>query len=210
METTYTPDDTRTFSREKVSLLVEQLLGTNSNAANNGPSPQPWGPYIRKVLRKGAFSPALEHWQNYERAQNFLSPYILVALNPQPLPPRYSFMIATLQELIDQELLVHEVASVMSQRGQEQSIIIVSGRFDKYLDDFDELCKIIERYIPIPKIGDEPVPHPNWNAEKFSAAELLMAAGLFKQNALNIEDGKLHDELMKNSNRLSTMAFERI
>lgn len=209
METTYTPDETRTFSSEKVSMLVEQLLGTNSDSFKHGPSPQPWGAYIRKAFRHGAFGPRPESWQYYSPSQSFLSPLVLVALNPQPLPPRYYFMSAVLQELIDHVVLVHEVASAMNQRGQEQSIIIVSGSFDKYLEDFDILCQIIKQYIPIPKVGDEPVPHPNWDTDKFSTIELLIAANLFKQNALNMDNGKLQDELMKNSKKLSYMAFDR-
>lgn len=210
METTYTPAETKNFSSEKVSHLIEQLLGTSSISANTGPSPQPWGPFIRKVFGQSAFDPRWKAWQSYGRSQSFLSPYVLVALNPQPLPPRSSFMVAVLQELIDHVMLVNEVASAMHQVGQERSIIIVSGSFDKYLDDFDGLCPWIERYIPIRKIWDEPVPHPNWEAKKFSSAELIIAAELFKQNALSIDNGKLQDELMKVSKRFSNMASDRI
>jgi len=148
METTQTSTETKTFSVEKVNLLVEQLLGTHPNPVFNSPSTQPWGPFIRKVLKQDVFGPRPEPWQHYALSQNFQAPYLLTALNPQPLPPRYVFIIAVLQEVIDRVLLIHEVASALNRRGQEQSIIIVSGSFDKYLNDFDGLCPLIELYIP--------------------------------------------------------------
>ena len=210
METLYTPTETRTFSGENISLLVEQFLGTKSMSVNNNSNLQRWEPYLRKVLRQGAFRQRPETWQDYARSQSFQSPYVLVALNPQPLPPRYSFMIAILQELIDRVVLVHEIAFTMNQGGQEQSIIIVGGSFDKYIDDVDELCPLIEQYFPKPNGGKEPGPHPNWDHKEFLTVELLIAADLFKQNALNIENEKLRDELLTAGKKLSNRAFDRI
>jgi len=211
--TTQTPTGTRTFSGEDISSLVAELLGTQLNPVLNSPSPQPWGAYIRKALKQGVFGPGTQHWQYYALSQNFQASYLLAALNPQPLPPRSAFMIAVLQEVIDQVRLIHEVASALNQRGQEQSIIIVSGSFDKYIDDIDELCGPIIKIILKHKKwrgDDEPIPHPNWDKEKFSAIELLIAANLFKQNASDTADENMRAESLQACKRLTNMAFERM
>lgn len=207
MKTTQTNAETENFSTEKISSLVAQLLGAQPNPILNGPSPEPWGPYIRKVLRHGVFGPRPEPWQDYAFSQNFQSSYLLAALNPQPLPPRSALMIAVLQEVIDQVLLIHDVAFALNHRGQEQSIIIVSGSFGKYLDDFDGLCHLIEPYIPKLNGWNEPVPHPN---EKFSAVELLTAAYMFKQSANTITDENMREELLQAHKRLTNMGLERM
>ena len=59
-----------------------------------------------------------------------------VSLNPQPLPPRWSFLIATAQIVIRRGELLQDLADGLAQAGAEHGIIIIGGYIDRFADDW--------------------------------------------------------------------------
>ena len=59
-----------------------------------------------------------------------------VALNPQPLPPRYAFLVSVAQALTSRVELLQEIADATAREGEQQGIIIVGGYVSRFVDDF--------------------------------------------------------------------------
>lgn len=199
-----------------LSLVSEMFSGASSNPnPEEAHKPGPWDPIIRKVANQ-FFGPRPEPWLSafgdpvpwrseftlHQAILEFFAsrhPEIFDAiggghlfsqaaaeLNPQPLPPRAAFLAAFTQEVIDRALLTQEIAEAINQTGEQQGIIIVSGRMKQFVTDIDELCPRIPRKFPKPKGSSD---------ERFSALELLTAGVIFEQNAATIANQNLQQEL---------------
>lgn len=181
MNTTEATLEVKSISSRKMLSMISQLLaGGSSNPDPDNPMPHgPWDPYIRRALQR--MGPSPEPWKAINR-------YSFTELNPQPLPPKTLLIAALTQEIIDHSLLSYEIAETINQGAEERSIIIVSGKVDQYLNDFDELCYRLSRYINFPRppkgTGDDDI-HPNWD-KYTSALDYLIAAAVFQQNALTV------------------------
>src|SRR4051812_22506148 len=127
MQGVKTAGETLDMSREKLSAFVSQMFGGQSVGREDDEHPLPpgpWDPVIRKVARK-VFGPQPEPWRLESgqsapsRSERYLSRIILGAianrhpeiydvigggrfsdaeLNPQPLPPRATFVAAFTEE----------------------------------------------------------------------------------------------------------------
>jgi hypothetical protein len=218
-------------SREKLTSFVSQVFGgaTVGREDDEHPLPPgPWDPIIRKVAKKVlgphpeprrlVFGPQPEPWRS-EMSTNRLILGIIaarhpeifdviggdrlnsVALNPQPLPPRATFLAAFAEEAIDRALLMQEVADGLNQTGEQQGIIIVGGKLSLLVD---ELCgNNFKIRIPFPK--------PKRDEDEFlSGLELLTVGAVFEQNAATVAHEGLRQELRNAGARLIETGIARM
>jgi hypothetical protein len=218
-------------SREKLTSFVSQVFGgaTVGREDDEHPLPPgPWDPIIRKVAKKVfgphpepwrlVFGPQPEPWRSEVSTNRLILGIIAarhpeifdvigggrlnsVALNPQPLPPRATFLAAFAEEAIDRALLMQEVADGLNQTGEQQGIIIVGGRLSLLVD---ELCgNNFKVRIPFPK--------PKRDEDEFlSGLELLAVGAVFEQNAATVAHEGLRQELRNAGARLIETGIARM
>jgi len=178
------------ISQEKLLAFVRAMIGESRGREDDEHPlpPGPWDPVIRVALEGvSAFGPRPEPWRT------FLA-YILarhpemwdaigggrsfgeeVALNPQPLPPRFAFLVSLAQAVISRAQLLQEIADATSREGEQRGIIIVSGYIARFVDDF---CGTGFR-LKYPFPG----PRPHWFANKLDGIDLVVMATQFEQAA---------------------------
>jgi hypothetical protein len=136
------------ISREKFSSFVSGLLEGYPNPEGDPQPPGPWDPVIRQAFEK-IFGPHPEPWRILsESAKHRLrelagvKPEIwdviggrfnAVALNPQPLPPRWLIAIEFLRAAADRLVMIQEIADVINV-GTDRGIIVVGGRISELID----------------------------------------------------------------------------
>jgi hypothetical protein len=98
-----------------------------------------------------------------------------VALNPQPLPPRFAFLVSLAQTVISRAELIHEIAGATQHEGEQQDIIIVGGYTGHFVDDFTRFDFMFKFPFPIPK--------PNWFPDQLDGIDLIIMATQFEQAA---------------------------
>jgi hypothetical protein len=219
METTKSVFEKKNISSERVVSLISELLGKQGYPDPDNPQPAgPWDPYIRKAVeRVQIFGPRPEPWRLsyfahlHPEMWDAVHPHSLAELNPQPLPPGSVFVASITQEVIDRALLMQDVADAMNQTVNERSIIIVSGLFGRYIDEFDELCpRLIVFLKHPPKGGGDPPPHPEWVNKRFSARDLFTAAAVFHQNSLSVVNQSLGQALQHAGVKLAELGMARM
>ncbi len=172
----------------------------------------PWDPVVRSALerahvfdpqsasRKLAFAAlAARHpeiWDGVGGDSRFGAE---VELNPQPLPPRFAFLVALAQAVVDRAELIDEVASASRQDGEQQGIIIVSGYIARFADDF---CGNGFRFK-----WPWPGPRPNWFAEEVAAIDRVVIAAQFDQAAKESASPTVQQSLAEATAKLVTTAL---
>lgn len=222
---------TTNISREKLVSLAKHLYG--GNAANLTPvepvKPGPFDSIIRKVSGK-VFRPQPDPWHtvavpstqpwhsdfNTDNlfqiiAQRHPDIYEVInggrhnwtALNPQPLPPKAAFIAAFTEEVMDRILLMQEVADAMNKTGEEQAIIIVSGKLDNLVEEL--FGPHFKAKIKIPF----PYPHQEDDG-RLSGLELIVAGAVCESIAATVVNKGLQQEIMKAGEKLIETGFGRI
>lgn len=230
MQSAYSNGETIQISREKLVSLMGHLYGDERGNPNPDEPrrPGPWDPVIRKVSRQvfgphpepwdPAAGPFPEPWRSNARLDRLIlsilgrqHPEIYevvgggrldwVALNPQPLPPKAAFVVAFTEEVLDRLLFMQEVADGINRTGEQQGIIIVSGKLASLVD---ELCGNNFK-IKIP------IPHPKHEGDKeLSGVDLLLAASVLERSAANVYNETLQQELRNAAARLIETGISRI
>lgn len=207
---------TLNVSREKLVALVAQFLG--GAGANPNPDeprkPGPWDPVIRKVARQ-IFGPEPDPWHSEFSLTRLILNAVAerrpelqdllrngldrVALNPQPLPPRWAFVAAFAEEAVERILLVQEVADSLGHAGEQRGIIIVGGRVASLVDEFCGNGFHI------------PLPHPKHSdGGRLSGVELVIAGAVVGQNAAAVAHEGLRRELNDAAARLMETGIARM
>jgi hypothetical protein len=189
------------ISQEKLLAFVRAMIGGNRGREDDEHPlpPGPWDPVIRAALERiNVFGPQPEPWRRIFGPlpdpwrlifASFLArhPEIWdvfgggpgfsdeVALNPQPLPPRFAFLTAVAQAVISRAELLQEIADVTARQGEQQGIIIVSGYIARFVDDW---CPTPPR-LKWPFPG----PRPKWFTNEFEGIDLMVMAAQFEQAA---------------------------
>jgi hypothetical protein len=176
------------ISPEKLLAFVEAMIGQNRGREDDDHPlpPGPWDPIIRMALeRVYVFGPQPQPW--IVALANFLAkhPEIYdaiggghrfgeeVELNPQPLPPRFAFMMAVAQAVTSRAELLQEIADATTSEGEQRGIIIVSGYIDRFADDF---CNPgFKLKYPFPR------PRPHWFTPELDGMDLVVMAAQFRQ-----------------------------
>lgn len=155
-----------------------------------GPKPEPWrvfGPGVPWQTIESIFGPRPEPWKVIFASILARHPEIWdaiggspsfgeeVALNPQPLPPRFAFLVSVAQVVISRAELLQEIADVTQREGEQQGIIIVSGYISRFVDD---ICGNDFRFkYPFPG------PRPHWFADELDGIDFVVMATQFEQAA---------------------------
>ncbi len=166
-----------------------------------GPTPEPWMSEFNVHRAILAFFAAKhpEIWDVIGGGHSFSK--AADELNPQPLPPRAAFLAAFTQAVIDRVQLTQEIADAMNQTGEQQGIIIVSGRLSELVD---ELCgNNFKIKIPIPRPKHD-------TDEMLSGLELLTAGAVFEQNAAITANEGLQRELRNAGAKLVETGIARM
>ena len=132
-----------------------------------GPRPEPWKVLLASILAK--------HPEIYDAIGGGHQFGEAVVLNPQPLPPRYAFLVAAARALVSRAELLQEVADATPREGTQQGIIIVGGFTTRFADDW---CGNGFRLRwPFPG------PPPHWFTHELSGIDLVVMGAELHQAA---------------------------
>jgi hypothetical protein len=232
MDSKQTEQQTLQIGKGQLLALVREFTGGASRARTDDEHPLPpgpWDPVIRQAVEHvRVFGPHPEPWRTRDlatgRGSEILRVLLVsilrqhpeiwdviggghslvdeVALNPQPLPPRYAFLISVVQVVASRAELLQEMAGAMSQPGSQQGIIVVGGYTARFADDW---CGTGWRLgWPFPG------PRPNWLSEQLDAADLLVIATALDQAAKESHSADLRKNLTDASARFTETAMERM
>lgn len=211
------------ISQEKLLVFVRAMISGNRGREDDDHPlpPGPWDPLIRLALkqitvfgphaeprltRESAFGSRPEPWKVGFASILARHPEIFdaiggghsfgaeVALNPQPLPPRFAFLVAVAQVVISRAELLQELADATSREGEQQGIIIVSGYTRRFSED---LCGNGFR-LKYPFPG----PRPHWFTDVLDGIDLLVMATQFERAAEESFSPDLRQHLADASVRL--------
>jgi hypothetical protein len=181
------------MGQAKLLAFVHAMLGGSAGREDDEHPlpPGPWDPVIRRALEK--MQPAL-------RVGHSLGDE--VALNPQPLPPRYAFLVSLARTLVGRAELMQEIADATVRKGEQLGIIIVSGYVSRFSDEF---CGNDFRFRwPFPG------PRPNWFAERLDAIDLVVMATQFDAAAKQAHQPDLRRSLAGAGSRFAEMGMARL
>lgn len=132
-----------------------------------GPQPEPWKVLFASILAR--------HPEIFDVLGGGHGLGEQVALNPQPLPPRYAFLVAVAQTLASRAELMQEISDATARKGEQHGIIIVGGYVGRFSDDF---CGTGFR-LKWPFPG----PQPHWFVHELDAIDLVVMASQFDEAA---------------------------
>jgi len=159
-----------------------------------GPLPDPWKFIFNSLASR---YPAI--WDAIGGGHSFGDE---VALNPQPLPPRYSFLAALVQTVASRAELFQDITDAARHESEQQGIIIVSGYIARFVDDF---CGNDVRFKwPFPG------PRPNWLAEEVSGIDLVVMATQFDQAASETFNPELRQNLADAGAKLAEAGLSKM
>lgn len=125
-----------------------------------------------------------------------------VALNPQPLPPRYALLLAVAQTTVRRAELMQEFADTASRAGTQQGIIIVGGYVDRFSEDW---CATgFKPKWPVPE------PHPHWLARELDGVDLIVMATQFEQASKEAFSPELRQHFQTAGRRFASAGVSRI
>ncbi len=180
------PPEPRTLYRQKylsaraLAALVSQLTTGYPHQDTRGPA-GPLDRYIRRALERSVLGNAggAQLWRVIAEKHPEIwdviggDPASLVALNPQPLPPRPAFLAAVILEFTERMTNVGELADLIPRPGGEPGHQIVAGHVTRFVDDVCDNALRIRWPFPWPA--------PPWFSETLSAADLVVMGTQFQQ-----------------------------
>ena len=190
--------------RQKFVTALASLAGHYYPNPDDEPKPGPWDPIIKTAISK-FLGPFPEPWRltAYRRPAIYdaIDPMSLVALNPQPLPPRELVVAEIARTAVERFALSQEIADMTNSAGNEQGIIVVGGKVSQFVDDF---CgTVVYKKIPIPgPKGPED--------EKFSGRELILAGLQFLNGTGSTTNEALQREFQNAGEKLVDEGLRRI
>lgn len=120
-----------------------------------------------------------------------------VALNPQPLPPRWAYAVAAATELAKRADLMADLGRASGSGG---------GAARWVAELVDDICGTPPRPWPWPW----PWPRPNWLIDPVDSADLAVVASVLDAAAGQVMDGDLSRGLEDQVGRLAEVALERL
>ena len=167
MFTTHTEPQSFQIGQEQFFAFVQEMIGGGRGRDDDDHPlpPGPWDPVVRSALDRTSVD-AIGGGRSYGDT---------VALNPQPLPPRYRFLVAVTQSVVSRAELLQEVAAATSREGDRQGSNMVGGYTSRFCDDWCGTGFKL-RY-------PSPGPRPHWFSRELSGLDLLVVAAQFNQAA---------------------------
>ena len=209
---------------DKLFSLLEPFGASYPNPDDPPHKPGPWDPLIRQALKNlggGRFGPHPDPWRSSGLEGLFAIiahrfPQIWevlggsgiadrVALNPQPLPPRYRLMFALGEALAERAEMLGEMGRALARGSQgesERGIIVVGGYVDELVDDW---CgTIIRPRWPFPG------PKPNWFPTEFNGRDTLTLAAAIHQASGQMSDQSVSRALEGAAEKLANAGLEQM
>jgi hypothetical protein len=179
------------ISQRALVSLIGQLIFGNPDPEN--PLPHgPADPVILRALQKTLwvlgvplpwrFAPGVP-WRAQTAFGPRPDPWVQIALNPQPLPPRTLFFAAIAQEVIERASLIQESADALTSEGERQGIIIVGGYVSRFADDWCGNGVRIKWPFPGPR--------PHWLPDEPGGIDLIVTGAQFQREASETFDDQL-------------------
>lgn len=205
------------INQEKFLAFVATMIGGSRGREDDEHPlpPGPWDPVIRlAVERTSVFGPRPEPWQIVFASILARHPEIYdviggghsfgeeVALNPQPLPPRFAFLVSLTQTVISRAELLQDIADATTREGEQQGIIIVGGYTSRFVDDW---CGNGFR----PK-WPFPGPPPPWWVNELDGIDLVVMAAQFEQAAKETFSQDLRQNLADVSAKLAEVGLAKM
>ncbi|HEY4366460.1 MAG TPA: hypothetical protein VGN07_04440 [Steroidobacteraceae bacterium] len=125
-----------------------------------------------------------------------------VALNPQPLPPRYAFLVEVAQTVINRVELLQNVANAFQRAGERQGIIIVGGYTSEFADDWCGNGFRLKWPFPGPR--------PNWFMQELDGIDLVVIAAKFEQAAKQAFNPDVRQGLQSASEKFAAAGLSRM
>jgi hypothetical protein len=176
------------IDEEKFLAFVREMISghTGRDDEDHPLPPGPWDPVIRLALERTLIfdlTPApwkvlftnllAKHPEGYDAIGDHRFGEE-VALNPQPLPPRYALLVSVAQTVISRAELLQEIADSISREGTQQGII-VGGYISRFIDDWCGNGFTLRWPFPGPR--------PNWFPREVHGIDLVVIATRFDQAA---------------------------
>lgn len=219
------------FGQTELLAFVRTMIGVGQGREDDEHPlpPGPWDPVVRVALEKiqrpghdfqhlslgqAVFGPRPEPWKLLLASILTRHPEALdgiggghgfgdeVALNPQPLPPRYALLMAVAQTLVRRAELLQELSDAAASQAEQQGIIIVGGYINRFTDDF---CGTDFR-LKWPFPG----PRPHWFAPELAAIDLVVMATQFEDAARQSYGEALRDSLAGAASRFAETGLARL
>ncbi len=153
-----------------------------------GPQPEPWRRAIIAII-------ARQHPEIWEVVGGWGRRIDEVALNPQPLPPRWAFMAALAAAAAQRAELIADLGRATGSEGG-------AGRY--VVELADDFCG--NGRIPWPW----PWPRPNWLVDEIGPADLVIVASVFSAASRRVLDGGLREGLEAASAKLAETGTARL
>jgi len=199
MSTKQTEKGSLQISQKKLLAFVREMIsGIRGREDDEHPLPPgPWDPVIREVLKRiYVLGPQPEPWKVFGTilggGHSFGSE---VALNPQPLPPRFAFLVSLAQTVISRAELIQEIADATGSEGK------LGGYISKFIDD----CITGKRRWPFP--GPPP---PWWFDKGLNGIDLVVMATQFEQGSKETFSPDLRKNLANASAKFLEAGFSKL
>ena len=171
------------LSSRALTALVSQLTTGYANPDDPEEAPGPLDPYIRRALERSVLGAGASTnlWRVIAEKHPEIwdviggDPLSVVALSPQPLPPKSAFLAAVILEFTERMSDTAELADLIPRPGGQPGNLIVAGHVARFVDD---LCgNGLRLKWPFPW------PAPHWFSEMLGGADLIVMGTQFQQCA---------------------------
>ena len=159
-----------------------------------GPGPEPW-----KVIFASLFARHPEIWDAIGGGHSFGAE---VELNPQPLPPRFAFLVSVAQTVIGRAELIQEIGDATRREGEQHGMTIVGGYLARFVDDWCGNGFRLKWPFPGPR--------PHWFANKLDGIDLVVMATQFEQAAKETFSQSLRQNLADASAKLAQAGLSKM
>jgi hypothetical protein len=192
------------LNQEQVLAIVRTFINGGTENDQPGFQPGPWDSTIRAAayIRLVFQSLARKHPEIFDVIGGGQNPGEAVALNPQPLPPRYAFLTAVAQAVVHRAELLQEITATAAEGESSRSIIIVGGYVSRFADDWCGNGFHIRWPFPGPP--------PPWFTEELTGVDLVVLATHFDQAAKESYDRDLAGHFQNASSKFAESGLARL
>jgi hypothetical protein len=160
----------------------------------SGPSPDPWRIIFASLVRSHP-----EIWDAISGGQNYGTE---AALNPQPLPPRFIFLVSLAQSVVSRAELMQEIADTTIREDQQQNVFMIGRYIDRIVDEFCGNNFKIRWPFPSPR--------PNWFPKEVNGIDLVVMAAQFERGAKEAFSEELQRHLRGASRKLAEAGLSKM